>query len=194
MRTYLVVSPPLITATLFIVPFILIVLGTDLWSSYIAKATDFYWVMSFPVGTGVATSPPVRALHHKSILILQLGSRTKAGTADSQFGARLALSRRSLGVLQMGVEGSRFLVLLHLWTLMFSTWDLMGIRQALLSCKSVCVWAREHMSLVCVVLTEEMHSIKWEYHKRRLRHGSETSCIRLDLQTNSEFDVFSPSN
>lgn len=94
------VSPSPITASLFIVPFILIknVLGTDLWSSRVAKAADFYWVMSFPVGTGVATSPPVRTLHHKSVLILLFGSRTKAGTAYAQFGARLALSHRSPGI------------------------------------------------------------------------------------------------
>lgn len=101
------VSPSPITASLFIVPFILIknVLGTDLWSSRVAKAADFYWVMSFPVGTGVATNLPVRTLHHKSVLILLFGSRTKAGTAYAQFGARLALSHRSPGFLQIGFAG-----------------------------------------------------------------------------------------
>lgn len=82
------VSPSHITATLFIVPFILIVLGSDLGSSYVAEATDFYWVMSFPVGTGVATSLPVRALRPTlqpagSILIFMFGSQTKAGIAHT---------------------------------------------------------------------------------------------------------------
>lgn len=34
----------------------LIVLGSDLGSLYVAEATDFYRLMSFPVGTGLATS------------------------------------------------------------------------------------------------------------------------------------------
>lgn len=54
---HLVVSSSHLTATLFIVPFILLVPGSDLGSSYVAKATDFYWVMPFPVGTGVSHQP-----------------------------------------------------------------------------------------------------------------------------------------
>lgn len=82
------VSPSHITATLFIVPFILIVLGSDLGSSYVAKATDFYWVMSFPVGTGATTSLPGRALRPalqpvEPILIFSFGSQTKAGMAHT---------------------------------------------------------------------------------------------------------------
>lgn len=96
--------PSHITATLFIVPFILISLGSDLGSSYVAKATDFYWVMSFPVGTGL----PVRGFaSHSSacractdILVWQ-SNKSWHGTI-MLFGA----SHRSPGILQIGFVGT----------------------------------------------------------------------------------------
>lgn len=116
------ILPTHITATLFIVPFILIFPGFDLGSSYVAKATGFYWVMSFPVGTAVATSLPVWTLHHESILTLCLAVEQKLAqrthrrahthTPCGALGAQ-AFYRYGLWALVY------FLVALQLWNLMF---------------------------------------------------------------------------
>lgn len=65
-----VASHSLILAAMFIVSFILMVLGSDLGLSHGAKDFDFYGVMSFPVGTLVATSLPARLLLPWPILVL----------------------------------------------------------------------------------------------------------------------------
>lgn len=100
------VLPSHITVSLFIFPLILIALGSDLGSSYVAKAADFYWVMSFPVGTRVATTSLActgLASHSaEAILIFLFGSQTKAGMARALFGA----GHRSPGVLQIGPVGT----------------------------------------------------------------------------------------
>lgn len=55
--------------------------GSDLGSSYVAKAAQFYWVMSFPVG---AAGLPVQGFASpalaKSVLIFLFGSLAKAST------------------------------------------------------------------------------------------------------------------